>query len=80
MRLFEVKAGLRVRIRSRHVRYLVRKGVSVDIAHSATFEGTVTNEFVELDGANRRLLIDLSIDFWKGFGVWQSDCECEVVN
>lgn len=79
MKLFEVKAGARVRIRGKSVRYLVQKDLAINVADSVEYEGIVTEYYVELGGHNRRLIINLNIDFWRGLGVWQRDCDCEVI-
>ena len=79
MNLFEVTAGTRVRIVARAVRYLVQRDLTIDVARDVTFTGLATDQYMELNGENRRLVVDLDVDFWRGFGVWQCDCECEVV-
>lgn len=79
MKLFEVQAGTRVRLSSRRVRLKVTDEIDVVVSNDATFEATVTDSYLEWEDCQRRLLVDLSVNFWRGYGIWQRDCECEII-
>lgn len=78
MRLFLVPPGKRVRLTSKLIRWVehqTEKTVEDDI----TWEGTVTDRYFYYKGAQRRLLVRHTIN-WPEYGIWQKDCECEVIN
>lgn len=79
MRLFAVPPGARVRITSRLVRW-VEGSAEIDIAQDITWEGTTTDRYYYYKGARRRLIVKHTMMNWPELGIWQRDCECEIVS
>lgn len=77
MQLFKVPPGQRVRVTSKLIRW-VEHQTEQRLAENVTWEGTVTDKRHYYKGAMRVLLINHTID-WPEFGVWQRDCECEII-
>lgn len=81
MRLFEVPAGRRIRARSNSIRLVLLDDLELPVARDVTWEGSVTDRYFEFKtGLVRRLVVDLSVDFWKGYGIWLRDVEVEVLH
>jgi hypothetical protein len=78
MRLFKAPDKTRVRITSRLIRW-VEHGAERPIAEEVTWEGTVTDRYYYYKGARRRLVVNHTVEFWDEYGVWQKDCECEII-
>lgn len=78
MLLFDVPTGKRVRIASKRVVW-VERTVHKDVALDVTWEGVTTDAFITFKGVRRRLIIDHNIQHWLSEGLWQSNCECEIM-
>jgi hypothetical protein len=80
MRLFEAPDDCRVRVRSKTVKWAIDLVREKTLAEDVVWEGTVTSEYYFHRGVRRRLIVDLNTVFWPGtFGIWQSDCDVEVL-
>lgn len=77
MRLFQIPTGARVRLTSKLVRWVEHQSEQ-KIAENVTWEGTTTDKYFYYRGAERRLIVDHTIDFPE-YGIWQRDTECEVI-
>jgi hypothetical protein len=78
-KLFEVPSGTRVRMTSKLIRWR-EQGADLKVGEGVTWEGTTTGCYEEFQGERRRLVIAHTIPLWRGTGIWQTDCECEVVD
>lgn len=77
MRLFEIPPGQRVRVTSKLIRWVEHQSEQI-LGENITWEGTTTDRYCYYKAAERRLLIQHTVD-WPEFGIWQKDCECEIV-
>jgi len=77
MRLFDVAADKRVRITSKLIRWR-ECGEDMKVGENVTWEGTTTDYYEVFRGERRRLITDHTIALWRGTGIFQTDCECEV--
>ena len=79
MNLFDVPAGVRVRVKAKHLRWIDRRRHR-EVAKDITFEAITTNKYVHFQGTHRRLLINHTIPVFGAFGVWQSNKEVELLS
>lgn len=78
MRLFQIPTGARVRLTSKLVRWVEHQSEQ-KIAENVTWEGTTTDKYFYYKGAERRLIVDHTIEFAE-YGVWQRDTEAIVIS
>lgn len=67
-----------MRITSKLIRWVEHQSER-KIAEDVTWEGTTTDKYFHYKGAERRLIVEHTID-WPEYGVWQADKEVEVIN
>jgi hypothetical protein len=79
VKLFDVPAGKRVRLLSHKIVLELTDDLSLPVITNVIWEGTVTDRYFYFHGQRRRLIINPSLDFWKGYGVWALNVECEKV-
>ena len=77
MRLFDVANGRRVRITSRLVQW-IEGSAEFQVAENLSWEGVTTDRYFFYKGARRRLLVNHTVP-WPEYGIWQRDCECEIL-
>lgn len=78
MRLFEVPSQTRVKITSKLIRW-VEHGSEQVVGEMIVWEGITTGSYFHFKSQRRRLLVNHTIDIDE-FGIWQADCECEVIS
>ena len=78
-RLFDVPDDTRVQITSKYVRWR-EHGEDMKVGENVTWEGLTTRYYDEFRGERRRLIICHTIPMWSGTGIFQTDCECEIIS
>lgn len=79
MNLFDVPYGSRIRVRSNRISLHMLDDLDVTVAEDVVWEGTATDRYFPFHGVLRRLIVDINMDFWKGYGIWLRDIPVELV-
>lgn len=77
-RLFDLPRNVRVRLTSTLITW-VDKNREETIGENVTWEGVTTNRYRHFRGVRRRLLINPTVSSHGELGIWQRDCDCELV-